>query len=144
MSFVQVVSSPSRLSAYPTMLRSHLTVLESSASLHSFSPAFKVPLIDRSSGSIESWRSISYQAFRDDVESYARHWKRTFRRDGISPKSVIGIWCVQHKLLDYSSPGLTLTAGLEVLHTRMCFTSTASQELVIFHSCSAYDFQTPT
>ncbi|KAF5376634.1 hypothetical protein D9615_007853 [Tricholomella constricta] len=74
------------------MLESHLTVLESSAARHSFSPVFKVPQLDLSSGCVESWASISYQRFLSDVEFYARHWRRTFTRDGIPPKSVIGIW----------------------------------------------------
>ncbi|KAF8064420.1 hypothetical protein FPV67DRAFT_221742 [Lyophyllum atratum] len=78
--------------APPTMLRSHLTVLESSAARHSLSPVFKVPELDQSSGRVENWTPISYRQFWRDVESYARHWTRTFTRDGIPPKSVIGLW----------------------------------------------------
>ncbi|RDB17511.1 hypothetical protein Hypma_001208 [Hypsizygus marmoreus] len=74
------------------MLGSHLTALESSATCHSFTPVFKVPLLEQSSGRVESWRSISYQTFREDVELCARHWRRIFIGDGIPPRSVIGMW----------------------------------------------------
>jgi acyl-CoA synthetase (AMP-forming)/AMP-acid ligase II len=75
------------------MLRSHLTVLESSAARYPSSPVFKVPQLD-SQGSIEGWESITYQRFRGDVESYARYWAGVFKRDRIPQRSVIGIWCV--------------------------------------------------
>ncbi|KAG5726095.1 hypothetical protein E4T56_gene1646 [Termitomyces sp. T112] len=74
------------------MLKTHLTVLEASASRYSSLPIFKVPQLDPSSGHIDGWASISYQEFLRDVENYARHWRRVLTRDSIPPKSVIGIW----------------------------------------------------
>ncbi|KAG6836261.1 hypothetical protein H0H93_009662 [Arthromyces matolae] len=71
---------------------SHLTVLSASASRHSSSPVFKIPQLDTASGRVENWVSITYQEFWTDVEVYARHWRRVFTRDGIPPKSVIGLW----------------------------------------------------
>jgi acyl-CoA synthetase (AMP-forming)/AMP-acid ligase II len=77
------------------MLRSHLTVLESSAARYPSSPVFKIPQLD-SQGSIEGWESITYQRFRSDVESYAQYWTSVFKRDRIPLQSVIGVWYV-HK-----------------------------------------------
>ncbi|GLB44400.1 putative amp- ligase [Lyophyllum shimeji] len=74
------------------MPRSHLTVLRSSTARNPSLPVFKVPQLDQASGRVESWTPISYQQFWDDVEFYARHWTRTFTRDGVPPKSVVGLW----------------------------------------------------
>jgi acyl-CoA synthetase (AMP-forming)/AMP-acid ligase II len=75
------------------MLKSHLTVLESSAARYPSSTVFKIPQLD-SQGSIEGWQSITYQRFRSDVESYARYWTSVFKRDRIPQRSVIGVWYV--------------------------------------------------
>ncbi|KAJ7631100.1 hypothetical protein FB45DRAFT_1003896 [Roridomyces roridus] len=70
------------------MLRTHLSVLETSASLYPQSPVFKLPL--SGSGFTQDWYSITYQQFLTDVESFARHWSRTLA--GIPLGSVVGFW----------------------------------------------------
>ena len=85
------------LLSFPTMLRSHLTVLESSAARYPFAPVFKIPQLD-SQGRIESWESITYQGFREDVESHARYWTSVFNRDRIPQRSVVGIWYVDTRI----------------------------------------------
>ncbi|KAJ7693901.1 hypothetical protein B0H17DRAFT_932562 [Mycena rosella] len=73
------------------MLRTHLTVLETSA-LHSPSAvAFKVPQSDGSQPK-PIWRDITYQQFLRDVELTASHWSRIFRQAGIPEGSVVGLW----------------------------------------------------
>ncbi|KAG6867720.1 hypothetical protein C0993_011966 [Termitomyces sp. T159_Od127] len=74
------------------MLRTHLTVLETSASLYPSLPIFKVPQLNASPGTADRWASISYQEFLRDVRIYAQHWRRVLTRDGVPPKSVIGLW----------------------------------------------------
>ncbi|KAG6816180.1 hypothetical protein H0H87_008054 [Tephrocybe sp. NHM501043] len=73
------------------MLGTHLTVLESSASRHSSSPAFKIPQ-HLASGRVESWASITYQEFWSGVDFYARYWRRVLTHDGVPSKSVVGLW----------------------------------------------------
>ena len=91
------ISQHCTLSSIPIMLRSHLTVLESSAARYPSSPVFKIPQLD-SQGSIECWEPITYQRFRGDVESYARYWTSVFKRDHIPQRSVIGIWYVNARI----------------------------------------------
>ncbi|TFY83769.1 hypothetical protein EWM64_g230 [Hericium alpestre] len=74
------------------MLRSHLSVLEASASAYASSPAFHIPRCDLQSDEAQEWDSISYAQFKQDVELFARHWARVFRTRGIPQRSVIGMW----------------------------------------------------
>lgn len=85
----------------PTLLRSHLTILEHSATRYPCSPAFKIPQQD-SHGRIESWQSITYPQFLADVESHARYWTGVFTRDGIPQQSVIAIWYVSQSMSESS------------------------------------------
>ncbi|KAJ7246557.1 hypothetical protein B0H12DRAFT_1021137 [Mycena haematopus] len=73
------------------MLRSHITVLETSARRAPSATAFKIPQCDASS-TTPLWRDITYQQFLLDVELTASHWSRIFRREGIPERSVIGLW----------------------------------------------------
>ena len=81
-------------SAFQVMLRSHLTVLESSAARYPTSPVFRIPQLD-SNGTIDSWQTITYQRFHADVLSHARYWTSVFTRDRIPQRSVVGIWYVR-------------------------------------------------
>ncbi|KAF7966436.1 hypothetical protein HWV62_38398 [Athelia sp. TMB] len=83
--------------------RSHLTVLESSASRFSSASAFQIPDVDTETGKALRWRPISYSQFRDDVNTSARYYAKTLRADGVQPQSVVGLWLT----------GLTYT---DVLH----------------------------
>lgn len=74
------------------ILKSHLTVLEASASLYSSMPAFRIPRLDAMSGQVTQWKIITYEQVQCDVEHFARHWARTLGTDGISRGSVIGLW----------------------------------------------------
>jgi len=76
---------------------SHLTTLESHATAHANTTAFKLPhasTLGGSSSFVEAWVPVNYRRFRDDVEHFARYWITTFQRAGIAPRSCIGIWCV--------------------------------------------------
>ncbi|KAF8214043.1 hypothetical protein K438DRAFT_1956145 [Mycena galopus ATCC 62051] len=74
------------------MLRSHITVLETSARRAPLATAFKIPQSDASSSTVPLWRDITYQQFLLDVEITASHWSRIFRQAGIPERSVIGLW----------------------------------------------------
>ncbi|RDB29199.1 Acetyl-coenzyme A synthetase 2 [Hypsizygus marmoreus] len=72
------------------MLKSHLTVLETSASLYSSSPVFKIPRLDALTGQVQEWESITYHKFQSDVVTYARYWARAL--EGVPQRSVVGLW----------------------------------------------------
>ncbi|EMD35402.1 hypothetical protein CERSUDRAFT_116175 [Gelatoporia subvermispora B] len=72
-------------------LNTHLTVLASSASRYSSSPAFRTPVLD-SDGQVREWSTITYSQFQSDVEVYARYWAHTLKADGIPQRSVVAIW----------------------------------------------------
>lgn len=72
--------------------RSHLTVLQTSASVYSSATAFRVPEVDGETGKLVQWRSISYRQFQDDVDLFARYWARTLRADGVPREAVVGLW----------------------------------------------------
>ncbi|KAG5654802.1 hypothetical protein H0H81_003810 [Sphagnurus paluster] len=74
------------------MVKSHLSVLEASASQFPHSAAFKIPLLDLSNGHVCGWEPITYREFQSNVETHARYWARTLASDGIPPRSVVGMW----------------------------------------------------
>ncbi|KAI0034282.1 acetyl-CoA synthetase-like protein [Vararia minispora EC-137] len=71
---------------------SHLSVLETSASLYTSAPVFQVPCCDPQTGEVEHWKPVSYSRFKDDVDRFAREWTRILKADGIPPRSIIGMW----------------------------------------------------
>jgi len=73
-------------------LRSHLSILEASASLYASSPVFQLPRFDLQSGEVQEWDAVTYSQFLHDVELYAKHWARVLKGDGIPQRSVIGMW----------------------------------------------------
>ena len=74
--------------------KSHLSVLQSSASRFASLPAFYVPQTLSESGDIASWEPVSYMQFLLDVELFAKHWAHVLKLDGIPQRSVIGMWSV--------------------------------------------------
>ncbi|KAF5377456.1 hypothetical protein D9615_005309 [Tricholomella constricta] len=74
------------------MIKSHLSVLETSATLFPLSVAFKTPTVNHSIGQEQEWNSITYRQFQRDVETHARYWARTLANDGVKPRSVVGVW----------------------------------------------------
>ncbi|KAF7347743.1 Acetyl-CoA synthetase-like protein [Mycena venus] len=74
------------------MLRTHLTVLETSASRYPLSPVFKLPRSDSQSCHGQDWYSITYRQFYMDVELFARYWSRTLAERGVVLGSVVGMW----------------------------------------------------
>ncbi|KAJ7110104.1 hypothetical protein C8R44DRAFT_743400 [Mycena epipterygia] len=74
------------------MLRTHLTVLETSACRYPLSPAFKLPGSGSQSSHGQDWYSITYRQFQIDVELTARHWSRTLTQSGVAFGSVVGLW----------------------------------------------------
>jgi acyl-CoA synthetase (AMP-forming)/AMP-acid ligase II len=74
---------------------SHLTVLNSAASLYPSDPAFKVPQIDVLTGDLH-WQSITYSEFHNDVARVARYWSRILNAAGITRRSTVGLWYVDN------------------------------------------------
>ncbi|KAJ6610106.1 hypothetical protein B0H10DRAFT_1954146 [Mycena sp. CBHHK59/15] len=74
------------------MLRTHLTVLETSACRYPLSPVFKLPRSDSQSTYGQDWHSVTYRQFHNDVENFAGHWLHTLTQSGIAPGSVVGVW----------------------------------------------------
>jgi hypothetical protein len=74
--------------------KSHLSVLQASASRFASFPAFYVLRTLSESGDVASWEPISYKQFLLDVELFARHWAHVLKLDGIPQRSVIGMWSV--------------------------------------------------
>ena len=74
------------------MVNSHLTVLESSSLTYASATVFRIPQLDPTSGKVKEWRSISYQQFYHDVESFAQHWTNVFTNAQIPKRSIIGHW----------------------------------------------------
>ncbi|OBZ76346.1 hypothetical protein A0H81_03063 [Grifola frondosa] len=72
--------------------RTHLTVLESSASLYPDSPAFRLPQLDPTTGEVCEWATVTYSQFHHDVDHFARYWTRELSALDVSPRSVIGAW----------------------------------------------------
>ncbi|KAH9969012.1 hypothetical protein BC827DRAFT_1152099 [Russula dissimulans] len=72
--------------------RSHLSVLQSSASRFASLPAFYVPQALSESGDVASWGPVSYMQFLLDVELFARYWAHVLKLDGIPQRSIIGMW----------------------------------------------------
>jgi len=81
--------------AHAHTLKSHLSVLQTSASRFASSPAFYVPRTHSESGDVSSWEPVSYTQFLLDVELFARHWAHVLTLDGIPQRSVIGMWSVK-------------------------------------------------
>lgn len=81
------------------MLRTHLTVLETSASKFASAAVFRTPDLDASTNRVKTWNSITYQEFYRDVETFAKHWTQTLRSEGVPQRSVIGVWYVSRSLL---------------------------------------------
>ncbi|KAF5375110.1 hypothetical protein D9758_000172 [Tetrapyrgos nigripes] len=73
------------------MSKTHLSVLESSASHYPSSPVFRIPHIDSQSSQLH-WRSVTYRQFYNDVLLFARYWSRTLAQVRIPQRSVIGLW----------------------------------------------------
>lgn len=74
------------------MLRSHLTVLETSSSLYPSQPVFKIPRLDVEAGQGHEWQHITYSEFQRDVELFAKYWARILKSDNVPQRSVVGIW----------------------------------------------------
>ncbi|KAJ3570247.1 hypothetical protein NP233_g4524 [Leucocoprinus birnbaumii] len=82
------------------MVSSHLKILEQYSSRYSQSPAFRTPVLNRETGEIQTWRSISYRQFQQDVERFARYWLYKLSSDDVPPKSVVGMWIGGFTYLD--------------------------------------------
>ncbi|KAF7796058.1 hypothetical protein EIP86_007229 [Pleurotus ostreatoroseus] len=72
--------------------RTHLDVLQDSASQYSSRPVFKLPLPSTDSAVVRNWSSVAYAQFRADVERYAKYWGRVLANDNLQPRSTIGLW----------------------------------------------------
>ena len=78
----------------PPTFQSHLSVLESSVGLYPTRPAFRIPVVNKETSQISEWATITYTQFHQDVQLYARYWTSILSADGVTPGSIIGIWCV--------------------------------------------------
>lgn len=72
--------------------RTHLTILDDSASVFPDRPAFRVPQTNADGTEVEDWRIITYSQFNSDVALYAQHWARVLSADGLPPRTVVGLW----------------------------------------------------
>lgn len=73
-------------------VRTHLTVLKSSASLYPSSPAFRIPQLNSGTGQVQFWQSVTYKQFQLDVELFAKYWTRKLKTHGIPRRSIVGLW----------------------------------------------------
>ncbi|KAJ3539555.1 hypothetical protein NM688_g6346 [Phlebia brevispora] len=88
-----IILSPILKSKPLTMsLKTHLDVLRDSASQYSSRAVFKLPVLSPGSDDVQSWAPIIYPQFQSDVERYARYWGRVLSDDGVSRRSVVGLW----------------------------------------------------
>lgn len=124
------------------MPTSHLAVLESSSLIYPLRPVFRVPTVNKETGEIGSWQSISYRQFQLDVERFARFWQSKLIINGILPQSVVGVW------YDFI---FEVVDDLVFIHikgsvdspTRTFYISTVFQGPGTFPKCSASAFLTP-
>ncbi|CDO76611.1 hypothetical protein BN946_scf184868.g25 [Trametes cinnabarina] len=72
--------------------RTHLTILEETASQHPTAAAFRVPRLDKETGDILEWEVVTYSDFWQDVERFAKYWTQKLTADGVHPRSVVGLW----------------------------------------------------
>ncbi|PCH33823.1 acetyl-CoA synthetase-like protein [Wolfiporia cocos MD-104 SS10] len=72
--------------------KTHLSVLQWSASLYPSQPVFYLPDSSSDGGSQQRWTKVTYRKFLDDVELAARYWARTLRASGIAQRAVVGLW----------------------------------------------------
>lgn len=80
-------------------LQSHLTVLELAAARFPSLDAFAIAQKSDSAGDVQTWQSISYSQFSNDVEVAASYWSQTLMLIGTCEKSTIGLWYA-HYFLD--------------------------------------------
>ncbi|RPD64902.1 acetyl-CoA synthetase-like protein [Lentinus tigrinus ALCF2SS1-7] len=72
--------------------RTHLTVLEQTATRYPHYPAFRLPRVDPVTKTILDWEVVTYGQFWQDVERFAKYWTQKLTADGISTRSVVGLW----------------------------------------------------
>ncbi|KAI0673463.1 acetyl-CoA synthetase-like protein [Trametes maxima] len=75
-----------------TTYRTHLTILEETATRHPNAPAFRVPRIDSETDQVLEWGIVTYGEFWQDVERFARYWTQKLSADGVNGRSVVGLW----------------------------------------------------
>ncbi len=124
-------------------LKTHLDVLQDSASQFSTRAAFKLPVQSPGSHEVQEWSSVAYAQFQSDVERYAKYWGRTLASDGLPRRSVVGLWYDFSTYTCVKSPDVGIVGYLGS-HISMSYTYMASHEQVIFHnsSPSVYRIQT--
>ncbi|KAF7329498.1 AMP-binding domain-containing protein [Mycena kentingensis (nom. inval.)] len=71
-----------------TPLQSHITILAHSARRFAARPAFKLP----QASDLQSWKSVSYEAFYSAVEAMGAYWLRRLTEEGVPTGSVVGVW----------------------------------------------------
>lgn len=72
--------------------KTHISILEQSASDYPTRPVFRVPLVAPGSEKVEEWKVVTYTEFNQGVKRYAKHWSRVLSADGLPPRSVVGLW----------------------------------------------------
>jgi len=94
--------------------QSHLSVLETSVRSYPTRPAFRTPVVDKETSKISEWATITYTQFHQDVQLYARYWTSILSADGVTPGSIIGLWCVSRlvSLIDLHTLTPHLIRGL--------------------------------
>jgi acyl-CoA synthetase (AMP-forming)/AMP-acid ligase II len=100
--------------------KTHLTILETSASKHPSTAAFKLPRLDPRTGRVQEWTTITYRQYLQDVELFAKYWAHTLQGLNIPQRSVVGVWYVWTILtlheLDAQTFRLGGTTYVDALH----------------------------
>ncbi|GBE77841.1 acetyl-CoA synthetase-like protein [Sparassis crispa] len=73
------------------VLKTHLSVLQETARLHSDASVFMIPVAATNGTELREWQSITYRQFIMDIEHCAQYWTRMFQ-DNLPQHSVIGLW----------------------------------------------------
>ena len=71
--------------------KTHLHALAERVATQSSLPIFKLPVYD-GEGQLRAWAPISSSQFQSDVEHFAAHLTSKLAAEGITPRSVIGLW----------------------------------------------------
>ena len=74
------------------MLPPHLALLYSTAQQAGSAAAFRTPQLQSGSDKVQSWKTITYEQFQQDVDITAKYWRSVLFRDGVPPKSVVCLW----------------------------------------------------
>ena len=74
------------------MLPPHLEALYATAERNGPAAAFKIPRLDAAADEVKGWNTITYNQFKEDVETTAKYWSCKLDHAGVPKSSVVGLW----------------------------------------------------